>query len=103
MADRDDEIIIEGMLTRSTARELAEELVHRCACTFIDDAPTMECEYHAKLKEALVAIYQAARTDHKGEWWTAREYLNKRGVYNDDLSTLPRLIEAICSPLLPES
>lgn len=36
--DDDDEILIAGMLTRSTARELAEELVHRCACSFIHDA-----------------------------------------------------------------
>lgn len=100
-SDDDDKILIEGILTRSTARELAEELVHRCACEFKNDRPERECEYHRERHEAMAAILQAARTDEKGEWWTARKYLNDRRIYNGDISSLERLIEAICSPLLP--
>lgn len=54
----------------------------------------------AELEAALAAIYQAARTDAKGEWWTARKYLDERGVFNDDLGSLERLIETIAAPLL---
>ncbi len=54
----------------------------------------------AALEAALTAIYQAARTDEKGEWRTARKYLNERGEFNDDLGSLERLIEAIAAPLL---
>lgn len=97
---KDDEILIEGMLSRSTARELAEELVTRCGCTFADDKPIAECDYHAERREAMTAILQAARTDEHGEWWTARKYLNDRRIFNDDLSKLERLIEAILGPLV---
>jgi hypothetical protein len=96
----DDAILIDGMLRRSTARELAEELVQRCACAFKDNRPERECEYHRERREAMTAILQAARTDEKGEWWTARKYLDDRHIFNDDISSLERLIEAICVPLL---
>jgi len=96
----DDAILIDGMLARSTARELAEELVQRCGCAFKHDRPERECEYHRERREAMAAILQAARTDEKGEWWTARKYLNDRRIFNDDISSLERLIEAICGPLL---
>jgi hypothetical protein len=98
--NQDDELIIEGMLSRSTARELAEDLVQRCGCTFSNDEPVSECEYHRERREALTAILQAARTDEKGEWWTARKYLDDRRIFNDDISSLERLIEIICTPLV---
>jgi hypothetical protein len=55
---KDDEVIIEGMLSRSTARELAEELVHRCACEFENDRPERECEYHRERRETMQRIMQ---------------------------------------------
>lgn len=42
----DNEILIAGMLSRSTARELAEALVTRCACTFNGTKLVSECEFH---------------------------------------------------------
>jgi len=51
----DDEVIINGLVDRLTARQLAEELVRRCGCAFDhrlpDDAPpAYECGYHRELR-----------------------------------------------------
>ena len=52
----DDDAVIRGILRQFTARDLAEELLRRCGCTFDpqlpDGAPPMfECDYHRQLRE----------------------------------------------------
>jgi hypothetical protein len=52
----DDKLIVSGLLERMTPRDVAEELVRRCGCTFDhrlpDDAPPVyECDYHRELQD----------------------------------------------------
>ena len=51
----DDDVIIRTVLRMFTARELAMELMRRCACTFDPAEPTaaplLECDYHRQLRE----------------------------------------------------
>ena len=49
-----------------------------------------------ELRTALRAIYTAVRGDEKSEYWTLRKYLDKHGVFNDDLQDGDRLIEVVC-------
>jgi hypothetical protein len=60
----DDEAIIHGLLERHTARQLAEELVRRCGCTFDsripNGPPAEECEYHRQRREAARAELEGA-------------------------------------------
>jgi hypothetical protein len=49
------------------------------------------------LQGALKAIYTAARGDEKSECWTIRTWLDQRNVFNDDLGSAERLIEAACA------
>jgi len=57
-----------------------------------DEARKARDEYLAALK----AIRTAVRGDEKSECWTIRKWLDKRGVFNDDLGSVERLIEAVC-------
>jgi hypothetical protein len=50
----------------------------------------------AEALSALKVIYTSTRGDEKGEQWTIRKWLNKRGVFNDDIAGSKRLVEAVC-------
>lgn len=52
----DDRVVIRDLVQRFTARDLAEELLRRCGCTFdprLPDGapPVFECDYHRQLRE----------------------------------------------------
>lgn len=49
-----------------------------------------------ELTEALQVIHTAMRGDEKGEFWTLRAWLDKRGIFNDDLGVTERLVDAVC-------
>lgn len=50
----------------------------------------------AALTAALRVIHTAVRGDEKSECWTIRKWLDERDVFNDDLGSVERLIEAVC-------
>jgi len=54
-------------------------------------------------REALKAILQATRADARGEQWTIRAYLDKRGVFNGDISSTRRLVAEVCKLALSET
>ena len=60
-------------------------------------SPTTERD---QLREALAAIQQSTRDDEKGEQWTIRNFLNKHGVFNDDISGSRRLVAEACRYVL---
>lgn len=49
-----------------------------------------------ELLSALAVIQMAVRGDEKSECWTIRKWLNDRDIFNDDLQSSDRLIEAVC-------
>ena len=53
-------------------------------------------EQRDELLELTRAVYQASRTDEKGECWTIRAFLEQRNVYDGSLSGGRRLIEEAC-------
>jgi hypothetical protein len=52
------------------------------------------------LREALKAIYTAARGDEKSECWTIRQWLDAHDVFNGDLQGAERLIAEACKAAL---
>ena len=50
--------------------------------------------------ELLHAIYTSVRGDEKGECWTIRAYLDKHGIFHDDIQNETRLIEEACKHAL---
>lgn len=55
----------------------------------------------ATVREAIGVIHTAVRGDHKSECWTIRKWLDERGVFNDDIQSAERLVEAVCVFVAP--
>jgi hypothetical protein len=49
-----------------------------------------------RLREALTAIEQSTREDERGEHWTIRAYLDKHGIFHDNIGTSRRLVVEAC-------
>ena len=56
-------------------------------------------EREREIREALKVIQKAVRDDEHGEFWTARRWLDKQGVFNGDLTGL-RVVEAVAKTAL---
>ena len=52
---------------------------------------------------ALKVIYATVRGDEKSECWTIRKWLDKRGLFNDDIQASERLIAMVCKAALAAS
>ena len=88
---------LHGVMEHATAEAI--DMAARAALRRAEQAEsqlTARDQTIAQLREAVEAIRTACRGDAKGEWWTLREWLNKRGVYNDDISGGKRLVEIAC-------
>lgn len=55
------------------------------------------------LQTALAAIKTAVRGDEKSECWTIRKWLDEHDVFNDDLSSVERLVDAVVDAILRET
>ena len=55
-------------------------------------AAALQIEY---LTEALKVIHTAVRGDEKSEYWSLRKWLDDRGIFNEDLGRMERLIESV--------
>ena len=92
-------------MTPSTAKNIkwnTREIRSRLALLAVQPpppvgSPTTERD---QLREALAAIQQSTRDDEKGEQWTIRNFLNKHGVFNDDISGSRRLVAEACRYVL---
>lgn len=51
----------------------------------------------ARLVEALKVIHTSTRGDEHGQQWDIRKWLNERNVFNDDIQSSKRLVEAVCT------
>ena len=58
---------------------------------------------HDALRTALQVIHKCVRGDEHAEWWTIRKWLDDRGVFNDDLGSFERIVDAVCVFALAES
>jgi hypothetical protein len=50
--------------------------------------------------DVLNALYAAARTDEKGQWWPIRKWMDERNIFNDDIQSYQRLSEIVLKYLL---
>lgn len=104
---REQAIRAEGLMEaeRSLATaELREKLLSEQDTRILDAETALAAlrERVTELESGLAVILKAVRGDEKSECWTIRGWLDLRDVFNDDMESAPRLVEAVCNALLPD-
>ncbi len=72
-------------------RERNEELI-----AVIATLRARNTEFH----DAIRVLHTAVRGDEHSQWWSIRKWMDERDIFNDDLGSLERLVEAVCKRLL---
>lgn len=105
---------LQGELDAATARAVTSERLRReDAASHLDDQAMHIRRWQAAesslarveaaraaLEELVQAILASVREDEKGEQWTIRAFLDKRGVYHENMSGSRRLVVEACKSVL---